>query len=388
MPKPEFYETTAAPKTLLVGVQSPYNRTDNINSYYEEFINLVKTLDTPYEEITYVKLRRVDPACFITRGKLDIIKELCEKHGIEQVIISDSINGQQARNLKDFLECDIMDRTQLILEIFERAAISAEGKTQVAIAKLQHEKSHLAGKGIFLEQQTGATGQRGGPGEKMKERDRRHIEEQILKLKRQLVKMQQARETQRKRRLKSAEPLMCLIGYTNAGKSTILNTLTKSDVLAEDKLFATLDTTISALYIDGTKKGVLSDTVGFIQQLPTHLIEAFKSTLSELKYADLLLHVIDLSDANWHEHIGVVHKILQDLELNQEMLYVFNKQDKVENLPDILPSLEPYQPHVITSGNSKEGLEPLINFLRTWKKSDTEKSDTEKSDTAGKDSIK
>lgn len=368
MPKPALYETNVEPRTLLVGIQSPFNRTKNIDSYYAEFINLVKTFGAPYEDVVCIKLRTLDSAYFISRGKLDQVKELCEKLSIERVILSDSINTQQARNLHDYLECEVMDRTQLILEIFERAAVSAEGKTQVAIAQFQHAKTRLAGKGIFLEQQIGTPGQRSGPGEKKKERDRRHIEEQILKLKRQLEKMQHARETQRKKRIRSEEPLMCLIGYTNAGKSTILNTLTKSNVLAEDKLFATLDTTISALYIDGVKKGTLSDTVGFIQQLPTHLIEAFKSTLSELKYADLLLQVVDLSDVNWREHIDVVNKILYDLALDQKMLYVFNKRDKVENLVEVMTQLEAYQPHVVTSGNTKDGLEPLINFLRSWKK--------------------
>ncbi|MDP3889315.1 MAG: GTPase HflX [bacterium] len=368
MPKPEYYETNRQAKTLLIGVHAPYNRTADINSYYEEFANLVKTNGVTSENNLFVKIRIIDPAYFFPKGKLEEIKQICEKHGIEQIIISDAITPQQERNLEDYLECYVTDRTQLILEIFEKAAHSAEGKKQVTIALLQHRKTRLSGKGIFLEQQTGVKGGR-GPGEKIKERDRRYIEQQIQKLKGELVTLQQVRETQRKQRLGRHIPQICLVGYTNAGKSTILNTLTKSDVLAEDKLFATLDTTTRSLYINNKQVGVLSDTVGFIQQLPPHLIEAFKSTLSELHYADLLLHVVDLSDTSWEEHLQIVATILDSLNVHKEILYVFNKQDRVSNLEQMLPTLERYQPQVIVSAHSKSGLQPLIDFLGTWKPS-------------------
>jgi GTP-binding protein HflX len=277
------------------------------------------------------------------------------------------LSPHQARNLEDYLNCTIIDRTDLILDIFEKAAISAEGKTQVTIAKLQHEKTRLAGKGIHFSQQEGVVGLRGGPGEKAKERERRHIENQILQFKKQLVTIQKSRDVQRKQRLGRKIPQLCLIGYTNAGKSTILNALTKSDVLAEDKLFATLDTTTRALFLNGTQKGVISDTVGFIQQLPHQLIEAFKSTLSELQYADLLLHVIDISDANWQSHINVVHQILEELGIEKDMLYVFNKSDKATNIASLMPEIEQYQPHIIISATSKKGLDPLISYLNSWK---------------------
>ncbi len=159
---------------------------------------------------------------------------------------------------------------------------------------------------------------------------------------------------------------MCLIGYTNAGKSTILNELTKSNVIAEDKLFATLDTTTRALFINNNQKGVLSDTVGFIQQLPPHLIEAFKSTLSELQYADLLLHVVDISDSNWESCIRVVHHILNELDVHKPMLYVFNKADKVPVLDQSAIKIEEYQPHVVIAATSRKGIEPLINYLHSW----------------------
>lgn len=365
MAKHLYHETAPTPKTLVVVVEAPYN-TGDLDAYHDEFLSLVETNGDPIDLVATVRLRTIDPAYFLTTGKLTEIKELCEKENVEHVIISESLSGQQERNMSDFLDCSVTDRTRLILEIFEKAAHSAEGKAQVAIARLQYEKTRLAGKGKFLSQQIGVTGVRGGPGETLKERERRHIEHNILKLKDQLKHIQKVRETQRKRRLQSNMPHMALIGYTNAGKSTILNALTKSDVLAEDKLFATLDTTTRELYINSQKKGLLSDTVGFIQYLPTRLIEAFKSTLSELEYADLLLHVIDLSNPDWQAHIRVVHEILDDLGVDKEILYVFNKADKVENLSALTMDLARYQPHVIVSAASKEGLKPLIEFLDEW----------------------
>lgn len=366
MPRIPFYDTTQTPKTLLIGVHAPYNRTTLIDSYYEEFLNLVKTDGIPYEKAIYIKLREIDSAYFFTKGKLYEIKEVCDELEIEQVIISEQLTPQQARNLEDILDAEVMDRTDLILEIFEKAAISAEGKTQVAIAMYQHKKSRLAGKGIHLEQQAGITGLRGGPGEKAKEREKRVIDQQILKMKRELAQLQKSRATQRKQRLENKVTQMCLVGYTNAGKSTILNALTKSDVLAEDKLFATLDTTTRAIFINGKQKGVISDTVGFIQNLPHRLIEAFKSTLSELQYADLLIEVVDISDPNWQSHIAVVQQILNELDVHKEMLFVFNKADKVENIEALEADLSLYQPHVIISAQSKKGIQPLIDFLDSW----------------------
>jgi GTPase len=366
MPKKEVSITTQYPKTLIIGIHAPYNRTKYIQSYYEEFENLVKTLGIPIDSKLFIKLRAVDTPNFFTKGKLQELIELCQKDSIEQIILSEPLSPMQLRNLEELLDATIIDRTQLILDIFNRSAITNEGKTQVAIAQLQHAKSHLAGKGLFLDQQKGTIGVRGGAGETLKEREKRYIEDQIKKHKKHLAKMQTTRDIQRKRRLDTGVPHICLIGYTNAGKSTILNALTRADVLAEDKLFATLDTTTRELYINGNKKGIISDTVGFIQALPHQLIEAFKSTLSELQYASLLLHVVDLSDPNWQEHIQVVHEILQDLGVDKETLYVFNKADKVDNFEALQDDLDAYQPHVVISAQSKDGLKSLIEFLEQW----------------------
>lgn len=359
-------ETVQYPKTLIVCIHSPYNLTKNIASYEEEFINLVKSNGVHVDEKLFIKLRSIDPAYFITRGKLEELIDICNKKEIEEVIFSEPLLPQQERNLSEALRCRVFDRTQLILEIFERGAQTAEGKIQVELAMLAHRKSRLAGRGIHLSQQGGRIGTR-GPGETAKEKEMQHIDRQRDQLKRELKGLAQTRETQRKKRLGSGVPQICLIGYTNAGKSTILNALTHSNVLAEDKLFATLDTTTRELYIDNTKKGVISDTVGFIQQLPHHLVEAFKSTLTELQYAHLLLQVVDLSDPNWESHTFIVKEILKELEVDDKpMLYVFNKIDRIANLEPLQFALQRYQPRVLVSANSKEGLAPLINYLRTW----------------------
>ncbi len=367
MARKNEYITKTHPKTLIIGIEAPYNKTIDMDSYFQEFVNLVKTNGTEYDEAVFIKLREIDPSYFLTKGKLQEVKELVEKHEIREIILSEPLTVQQERNLNDFLRCKIHDRTRLILEIFEKAANTAEGKIQVSIAMLQFDKSRLAGQGIYLSQQAGQIGNR-GPGETLKERETRHIENAVLKLKRNLETLEKARATQRKRRLNSQIPLICLVGYTNAGKSTILNALTKSNVLAEDKLFATLDTTTRELYVDGTKKGLISDTVGFIQQLPHQLIEAFKSTLSELQYADLLLQVIDAADPNWENHIKVVLAILHELEIDKPMLYVFNKVDRVEDVQNLEQKIAHYQPHVMVSAQSKVGLKPLYEFLKDWQR--------------------
>lgn len=355
-------------KTLLIAMHAPYNRTQDFSLYQEEFLSLAKTNGILPEHTITIKLRTIDTAYFVTKGKLDELLNICKENGIERIVISEQLTAQQERNLSEFLDCTIIDRTLLILEIFEKAALSAEGKTQVAMAMLRYKKSRLAGKGIHMGQQQGGFGMIGGFGETAKEKEARHIENSILKLRKSLENIQKSRDTQRKQRLINQVPQICLVGYTNSGKSTILNRLTHSDVLAEDKLFATLDTTTRELYIDSKKKGVISDTVGFIQQLPHNLIEAFKSTLSELKYADLLLHVIDISDPSWQMHIRVTLETLKEIGIEKNMLYVFNKADRLsaEARADIQNTLERYQPHVIVSAKTADGIEPLKEFLKSW----------------------
>ncbi len=363
MAKLSATDTIIRPRTLLVGVESPYNPTTNIESYFDEFIALVESNDIEYDHKLFIKLRQIDPANYFTQGKLQELVEFCQKETIEEVIISEALTGKQQRNISRILQAAVFDRTQLILEIFEKRAVSAEGKIQVEMAMLQHKKSRLAGQGSFLSQQGGGIGLR-GPGRTQKEIDIDHIETLMLRLKRQLEKLHTTRETQRKKRLATNIPLICLIGYTNAGKSTIFNTLTKSDVLAEDQLFATLETTTRELHIIPGKKALLSDTVGFIQQLPHQLIEAFKATLNELQYAHLLVQVIDVSDPSWQAHMVTVAKVLEELEVTKPMLYVFNKADKLSEEALAKLPLGNHQPHVLVSATTPNGLAPLIEALQ------------------------
>lgn len=358
-------ETKMYPKTILVGIITPYNETKNIDSYYQEFLALAESNDVKYDSTHFIKLREIDSAYFLSKGKLQDLIKLCQENQIEEVIFSEALNAQQQRNLSKALNCKVFDRTELILEIFEKRAYSAEGKLQVELALLQHKKSRLAGQGIHMSQQSGKIGVR-GPGETAKEKELQHIERRISKLRSELLNLEKHRQTQRQSRLESKVPLICLVGYTNAGKSTILNTLTKSDIYAENRLFATLDTTTRELYIDNKKKGLISDTVGFIQQLPHRLIEAFKSTLSELKYAHLLLIVVDISDVDWKNHINVVLEVLKEIDVDKPILYVFNKIDKIDNLELVEFSVRDYQPHVLISANNKENIKTLVDFLKNW----------------------
>jgi GTPase len=355
-------------KTLLLGIHAPYNRTPNINAYYEEFLHLIKTLDVDYDDVMYMKLREIDRAFFLSKGKLDELTKYCEENEIERIIISEPLTGMQERNLAEVTETEFVDRTKIILDIFEKSSHTAESKIQVEIAQLQYEKGRLVSRYISFDQQRGIIGMRGGSGETQKENETRAIEKRIQTLRGKLVTLEKSRVTQRQRRLESQLPLFCLVGYTNAGKSSLLNALTKSKVLAEDKLFATLDTTTRTLFAGSQKVGLVSDTVGFLQLLPPNLIAAFKSTLKELEFADLLLHVIDISDPVWQDHAAVVNKILHELDIDRPTLYVFNKVDKVELTDDLQHTLSTFQPHVTTSTITPGGIDALREYLASWKK--------------------
>ncbi len=368
MAKGELIGTSYYTKTLLIGVHAPNNKTGDIESYYQEFLNLARTYGVQDYEFHAVKLREIDSRNFFTKGKLEEIKEIFDQSNAQEVIISDPLTPQQERNLQDLFNCPILDRTRLILAIFEKSAVTAEGKTQVEIAKLYFEKTRLAGHGVHLEQQAGAIGLK-GPGETLKEKMTRLIKRQVHILKQKLEKLERVRDAQRKQRLVQNIPQICLVGYTNSGKSSILNILTHSDVLAKDQLFATLDSTTRQLFVESKKVGVLSDTVGFIQNLPPQLIDAFKSTLAEASNADLLLLVTDIADSNWKSHINTVLETLEELNIEKDILFVFNKSDKIEpeELQKRITDFGFFGPYVITNTLSKDGIAPLKKYLSTWK---------------------
>lgn len=357
-----------AERILAVGVAAPYNPTRDIQAYFDEFDHLLRSSGVAPTVFHTVTLRTIEPGTFFTTGKLNDIRELCEKNGIERVFVSEPLSPTQERNLGDILNLPLVDRTRLILNIFAQSAHSAEGKLQVAIAQYAFEKSRLAGKGRALSQQRGGTNMRGGPGETVKEKEKRIIEAGMLKLTRELEHLEKVRATQRKQRLTRKVPHVCLVGYTNAGKSTILNQLTHAEVYAADQLFATLDTTTRALVLEKKQVGVISDTVGFIQMLPPQLINAFKSTLAELQYADLLLHVVDSADPDWEHHIQVVNNIFQELELSEKpVLYIFNKIDKIPRVTqELAGKFARYQPHVLATATKPQGLDELSAYLTGW----------------------
>jgi GTPase len=356
------------PKTLLVGVYVPHNKISIIDHYFDEFLSLVKTLGLQYDDTRFIKLRHVDKNNFLSKGKLEELVEVCNENNIEEVLFSEPLSPLQERNLEDFMECSVFDRQRLILEIFKKSAQTAEGKIQVQMAEINYLKTRLIGKGKEYAQQAGFIGTK-GPGETIKEEIRRHFAEKMRQSKKRLETLAKSRNVQRKMRLESKRPIVCLIGYTNAGKSSILNKLTKCNVLEEDKLFATLDTTTREFFIGDRNTILISDTVGFISQLPHALIEAFQSTLDELQYADLLLQIVDISNPAWRDQIIVAKETLDELHVeDKKMIYVFNKIDKLSNeqLEDLEHEIQEFKPNILISTRQKGGIEKLFEFLKGY----------------------
>ena len=287
---------------------------------------------TPVERLV-CKRKAPDAALFVGSGKADEIRELAEMHRASEVIFDQSISPAQQRNLERKLEIAVYDRTFLILEIFAQRARSHEGKLQVELARLQYLSTRLVRRWSHLERQTGGAGVRGGPGEKQIELDRRMISESIKRTKERLAKVQKQRGTQRRQRERRETFNISLVGYTNAGKSSIFNALVKARAYAADQLFATLDTTTRHLYLgDAKRQASISDTVGFIRDLPHGLVDAFKATLQEAVDADLLLHVVDASNPHHPEQMAEVQRVLHEIGAGDvPQLLVFNKLDALES---------------------------------------------------------
>ena len=310
---------------VLVGLVHGQIRREVLDEHLDELEFLALTAGAKTAERFVQKLAHPDTRTFVGKGKLEEIKAYIDKHPeVNLVIFDDDLSGKQTNIIEEELKVKIVDRTSLILDIFASRAQSAQARTQVELAQMQYLLPRLRGLWTHLERQRGGIGMR-GPGEKEIETDRRIVREVISKLKEKLDKIDQQNETRRKNRGDVIR--VALVGYTNVGKSTLMNLLSKSDVFAENKLFATLDTTVRKVVLEHTPF-LLSDTVGFIRKLPTHLVESFKSTLDEVREADLLVHVVDLGHPQYEEHIDNVNQILADLgAADKPTLMVFNKID-------------------------------------------------------------
>ena len=313
-------------KAVFVGIITDKDDESKVMEYLDELEFLAETAGATGDKKFVQRLERPDNATYIRSGKLQEIAEYCEENEINYVIFDDELSGTQQRNIEKIIKtASVIDRTSLILEIFAQRAKTAYAKTQVELAKYNYMLPRLAGMWTHLERQRGGMGTRGGMGETQIEIDRRIVKERITKLKEHLKKVDKQMATQRGNRGQLVR--LALVGYTNVGKSTLMNLLAKSDVFAENKLFATLDTTVRKVVIENVPF-LLSDTVGFIRKLPTQLIEAFKSTLDEVREADILVHVVDISHADFEEQMEVVEQTLRDINANNKPIYVvFNKID-------------------------------------------------------------
>ena len=332
-------------KAVFVGVVLEKNGERKVLEYLEELAFLAETAGAVADRRFIQRLDRPDKSTYIGTGKLKEIKAYCEENEIEYVIFDDELTGTQQRNIERELDnkaLSVIDRTSLILEIFAQRAKTSYAKMQVELAHYQYMLPRLAGMWTHLERQRGGMGTRGGMGETQIEVDRRIVKQRITKLKEDLLKVDRQMATQRSNR--GSLVRLALVGYTNVGKSTLMNLLAKSDVFAENKLFATLDTTVRKVVIENVPF-LLSDTVGFIRKLPTQLVEAFKSTLDEVREADILIHVVDISHPEFEEQMEVVEKTLKDIgAANKPVYVVFNKIDAYRHEVYDEFSLEPKKP--------------------------------------------
>ena len=344
-----------AEQVIMVGV-SVEDGDDAMDSL-DELEELLRTAGAEVAGTVLQNREMIHPGTYVGKGKVEEIRRMLAATGADGIVCDDELTSVQYRNLEDLLGVKVMDRTMVILDIFARHAKSSEGKIQVELAQLRYGLSRLTGKGQALSRQGGGIGTR-GPGEKKLEVDRRRMKSRISQLKKELRDMVEHRELTRKQRGKKELPVAAIVGYTNAGKSTLLNALTDAGILAQDQLFATLDTTTRLLELPGQQQMLLTDTVGFIRKLPHHLVEAFRSTLEEAKYADYILHVVDASSPQMEKQMYIVYQTLDMLGVrDKKIVTLFNKMDLLEE-GEILRDFRADQT-ICISAKTGQGLEDV-----------------------------
>ena len=346
-------------RAIIVEIQTTELPATNL----DEIKSLAETSGAQIIEVFSQNLKKLNPATCIGKGKVEEIKAYVEKENIETVIFDMELTPSQEGNLEEEIDANIVDRTGLIIEIFAQRARTKEGKIQVDLALLTYNLSRLKGKGIDMSRLGGGIGTR-GPGEMKLETDRRTIKDKIIKLKHELKLMEKNRDLHRKYREKKNIPQIAIAGYTNAGKSTLINLLTSADVFVENKLFATLDPTTRKLKLSTGKMAIITDTVGFIQRLPHHLVDAFKSTFEEIKEADLILHVIDISTTEFNNQTNVVQEVLKEMGAGEiPVIYVYNKIDAVEIPKETFLRYPKQRPFVMMSALKGIGQEELLKKI-------------------------
>ena len=352
-------------RAFLIGVELKSRNAADIRESLAELAELAATAGAEIIGEGVQKMDTPAPATFIGKGKAEEFAGHCKEQKVDTIVFDDELSPAQSRNLEKVFECRVMDRTALILEIFSQRARTREGKLQIELAQLEYLLPRLTKYWSHLSRQRGSTGSIGGEGESQLEADRRKISERIDRIERDLDAVRRQREVQRAGRQRSNWPIASIVGYTNAGKSTLLNRLTGAAVLAEDKLFATLDPTTRRLRLPTKQNVLLTDTVGFIKKLPHGLVEAFKATLEEVVQADLLLHVVDISHPQAEEQIAAVNTVLTEIHAAAKpTLMVFNKIDQLSGSVSAMMR-EKYPQAVCISAKTGEGIAPLLAEIGT-----------------------